>query len=215
MISMEKLTFCYCEVKVSGYNEILPKRFEFAEQKKLQRMPEESLEADQNLNEQAWYLAYTKPRLENMAKDNLSQQGFEVFLPLFKKFKKTETGLVSVFEPMFPRYLFFRPSHEGQSIATVRSTKGVSHLVRFGFEPAVLQDSMVQAIVSLEQTRNQISVQEASPYKVDQAVKLKHNAFHNVQGLVHSVGSKRIAVLLEILGRPTVVQVEYHHLEVI
>jgi transcriptional antiterminator RfaH len=178
-------------------------------------MSEEYLKTDPNLNNRPWYLAYTKPRLENIAKDNLAQQGFEVFLPLFKKFKKTETGLISFFEPMFPRYLFFRPSHDGQSITTVRSTKGVNNLVRFGFEPAVLQDSMIQEILSLEQTRNQISVQEASPFKVDQAVKLKHNALHNVQGLVHSVGSKRIAVLLEILGRPTVVQVEHHQLEVI
>ncbi len=54
-----------------------------------------------------WYLAYTKPRQEEIARVNLEQQGFESYLPLYKKFKKTETGLVSVFEPMFPRYIFF------------------------------------------------------------------------------------------------------------
>jgi transcriptional antiterminator RfaH len=44
-------------------------------------------------------------------------------------------------------------------------------------------------------------------------VRLKHNALNNLQGLVQSVGRKRIAVLLEIMGRPTVVQVEHHQLE--
>ena len=34
-----------------------------------------------------WYLAYTKPRQEAVAHVNLEQQGFEAYLPLFKKFK--------------------------------------------------------------------------------------------------------------------------------
>jgi transcriptional antiterminator RfaH len=114
---------------------------------------------------------------------------------------------------MFPRYIFFRPSRPGQSIATVRSTKGVNNLVRFGFEPAVLQDHLVHMIRQLEQSRNEVSVQGASPFKAGQSVRLKHNALNNMQGLVQSVGSKRIAVLLEIMGRPTLVQVEHHQLE--
>ncbi len=161
-----------------------------------------------------WFLAYTKPRMESVAQINLQQQAFEVYLPLYKKFKKTETGSVSVFEPMFPRYIFFRPSRPSQSITTVRSTKGVNNVVRFGFEPAVLPDTLLQTIRQLEHSRNQLSVQDASPYKAGQRVRLKHNALNNMQGLVHSVGSQRVAVLLEIMGRPTVVQVEHHQLEV-
>ena len=42
-----------------------------------------------------WYLAYTKPRQEEIARVNLDQQGFESYLPLYKKFKKTEQGPVS------------------------------------------------------------------------------------------------------------------------
>ena len=161
-----------------------------------------------------WFLAYTKPRFESVAQVNLQQQGFEVYLPLYKKFKKTETGSVSVFEPMFPRYIFFRPSRPSQSITTVRSTKGVNNLVRFGFEPAVMPDNVLQLIRELEQSRNQVSVQEASPFKTGQRVRLKHNALNNMQGLIQSVGAKRVAVLLEIMGRPSVVQVEHHQLEV-
>ena len=161
-----------------------------------------------------WFLAYTKPRFESVAQVNLQQQGFDVYLPMYKKFKKSETGSISVFEPMFPRYIFFRPSRPSQSIATVRSTKGVNNLVRFGFEPAALPDETLQMIRQIEQTRNQVSVQDASPFKAGQSVRLKHTALNNLQGLVQSVGSKRIEVLLEIMGRPTVVQVEHHQLEV-
>lgn len=83
-----------------------------------------------------WYLAYTKPRLEQIALLNLAQQGFEAWLPLFKKIKSTEDGLVAIFEPMFPRYILFRPRQPQQSISKVNNTKGVSNIERFGFEPA-------------------------------------------------------------------------------
>ena len=161
-----------------------------------------------------WYLAYTKPRLEDVAQVNLRQQGFEVYLPLYKKFKKTEQGSTPQFEPMFPRYIFFRAKQGQQSLSTIRSTKGVNNLVRFGFEPARIQDELIVLIREMEASRNDITIAQASTFRVGQSVRLKHTALANLQGLVQVVGSKRIAVLLEILGRPTVVQVEHHHIEV-
>ena len=160
-----------------------------------------------------WYLAYTKPKQESVALFNLEQQGFEAYLPLFKKFKKTEQGPVALFEPMFPRYILFRPSRTEQSISAVRSTKGVSTLVRFGFEPALLHDDVVQRIRQMEQLRDQATIEELNQLKVGQKVRLKHTALGAIEGLVQNVSSKRVAVLLEILGRPTVVQVDHHQVE--
>jgi transcriptional antiterminator RfaH len=165
--------------------------------------------------ENHWFVAYTKPRAEDIAQVNLRQQGFEVYLPLYKKFKKTELGSAPQFEPMFPRYIFFRIQVAQQSLSTVRSTKGVNNLVRFGFEPARIQDELITIIRDLEVSRNEITIAEASSFQIGQGVRLKHNALANLQGLVQGVGSKRIAVLLEILGRPTVVQVEHHQIEVL
>ena len=160
-----------------------------------------------------WYLAYTKPKQESVAQFNLEQQGFEVYLPLFKKFKKTEQGPVALFEPMFPRYILFRPSRPEQSISAVRSTKGVTTLVRFGFEPALLHDDVVQRIRQVEQLRDQATIEDLNQFKQGQKVRLKHTALGDIEGLVQNVSSKRVAVLLEILGRPTVVQVDHHQVE--
>lgn len=162
---------------------------------------------------QPWYLAYTKPRQEEVARFNLEQQGFEFYLPLYRKIKRTEQGPVSVFEPMFPRYLFFRPSNERQSLSSVRSTRGVTSLVRFGFEPAVIDSGLLERIRQMEQERNAASLQELSNLKPGQAVRLRHTALSGIEGLIQRVSSKRVAVLLEILGRPTVVEVEHHQVD--
>jgi len=160
-----------------------------------------------------WYLVYAKPRQEEVARFNLQQQGFEAYVPLYKKFKKTEQGPVAVFEPMFPRYLFFRPTSSGQSLSSVRSTRGVTTLVRFGFEPALVADALIDRIRQLENERNEATLQQTSDVRAGQRVRLRHTALGDVEGLVQSVSSKRVAVLLEILGRPAVVQVEYFQVE--
>ena len=160
-----------------------------------------------------WLVAYTKPRLELVALQNLERQNFEAYLPRYKKFKNTDSGPVPVFEPMFPRYILFRPSKAEQSIEAVRSTKGIATLVRFGFEPALVQDELVQRIRQLETDRNQATLQEISNFKPGQSVFLKHTALAGMEGFIQSVSSKRVAVLLEILGRPTVVQLEHHQVE--
>lgn len=174
----------------------------------------DNLAGTENPVQNRWYLAYTKPRQEQVALTNLAQQAFEAYLPLYKKFKKTEQGPVAHFEPMFPRYILFRPGKPDQSISVVRSTKGIASIVRFGFEPAMLQDDLVQRIRQLEQDRNHATLQELSNLKAGQTVRLKHTALGGVEGLIQSVSSKRVAVLLEILGRPTVVQLEHHQVEV-
>jgi transcriptional antiterminator RfaH len=160
-----------------------------------------------------WLVAYTKPRLEQVALQNLERQHFETYLPLYKKFKNTETGPLPVLEPMYPRYIFFRPSTPQQSIETVRSTKGISYIVRFGFELGIVSADMVASLREFEVSQNQATLQEMSNFKVGQKVKLKHVALGAFEGLIQSVSKKRVAVLLEIMGRETLVQMEHHQIE--
>ena len=167
----------------------------------------------QNPWQDKWLVAYTKPRQEHVALQNLERQSFEVYLPRYKKFKNTEAGPVPKIEPMFPRYILFRPSKPEQSIEAVRSTKGVSHVVRFGFEPGVVSANMVATLKEFEISQNQATLQEMSNFKAGQRVRLKHVALGNMEGLVQSVSAKRVAVLLEILGRPAVVQLGHHQVE--
>jgi transcriptional antiterminator RfaH len=167
----------------------------------------------QNPWQDKWLVAYTKPRLELVALQNLERQNFEAYLPRYKKFKNTDAGPVPVFEPMFPRYILFRPSKAEQSIEAVRSTKGISHVVRFGHEPGVVGEDMVATLKAFETPHNPATLQEMSNFQAGQKVKLKHVALGALEGLVQSVSSKRVAVLLEILGRPTVVQLDHHQVE--
>ena len=159
---------------------------------------------------QPWYLAYTKPRQEHIAELNLRQQGFLTYLPLFKVLKRGTEAPAS--EPMFPRYLLLRPAHPGQSLSTVRSTRGVAGLVRFGVEPGTVSDAAVEGIRAAEQARAQLDLVALTALRPGQGVVFVEGAFQGLAGLVTAVSARRVSVLLELLGRTARVQVAPQHL---
>jgi transcriptional antiterminator RfaH len=182
-----------------------------------------------------WYVAHTKPRQERTAAEQLRRQDFEVYLPLFKTFcepgrrrrpsaaaaASTHTpaspgtgasgGQVTLttHEPMFPRYLFLRPTRTTQSLSVVRSTVGVSKLVMFGPNPATLADAAVQSIRLAETTRETADLADLSPYRPGMTVRLQDPALQGIRALVQAVSADRVTLLLDILGRPQTVQVEF------
>jgi transcriptional antiterminator RfaH len=164
-----------------------------------------------------WYLAYTKPKQEHVAQVNLQQQAFETYLPLFKTLSKknaqTDVLASEVFEPMFARYIFFRPSSPRQSIATARSTRGLSSIVSFGFEMATISPDTIAAIRSCEQERNRADISAINPFRAGDKVRLRAEGMHALQGLVHSVSAKRVKLLLEILGQQKLVFVDHFQVE--
>jgi len=176
-------------------------------------------------------VAYTRPRQEHVAETNLSRQAFETYLPLYKKLKKarpaaerpreglnqqgavTEASRLATYEPMFPRYLFFRPSHPKQSIAVVRSSRGVSHVVAFGARLACVAPDVMRAIRAFEEQRNGAGLEAISPFQPGTRVRLRDSALGGLEGLVHAVSAKRVFVLMELLGQQQMIKAEYDQVE--
>ena len=174
-----------------------------------------SFEADGATDGNGWYLVYTRPRQENVALLNLQQQGFQAYLPLYKNLKNTlASGLIG-FEPMFARYVFFRPASATQSISSARSTRGVASIVSFGYEPAVVKADTLRVIQEFENQRNAAGLAELSPLRPGKQVRFKNSALNGLEGLVKSVSSQRVAVLLELLGRQQLVSVDHGQLELV
>ena len=165
-----------------------------------------------------WYLAYTKPRQEETAADQLARQGYEVYLPLYKTWprsgaKRAEPAQAACFEPMFPRYVFFKPASAAQSLSPARHTRGVCSLVSFGLGPAQVGPALVDGIRALEALRSAANAQTLTPFQPGTAVRLKGDQLQALQGLVIATSAQRVTVLLEILGRPTTVQTRHDQIE--
>lgn len=165
--------------------------------------------ASDSLKIESWYVVHSKPRQEKTASEQLQNQDFIVYLPMCKAYKKSRNKSITVIEPMFPRYLFVRPSRSTQSMSVIRSTVGVSKLVMFGQQPALLSDAAVDLIRQAEGVSLAAGIDQIMPFKPGMKVQMQDPVFANIEALVQSVSKDRVTILLEILGRPQSLQVDF------
>ncbi len=165
--------------------------------------------------EPAWFLAYTRPRNETRAREQLARQGYETYLPLYRALRRTAEGMAERREPLFPRYVFFRPGRPGQSITPVCSTLGVSHIVRCGLAPATAEPAVVDALREFETLSEQSDPAQLSPIQPGCRVAVLAGPLKGLDGLVSGRAGQRVTVLLDLLGRQPGVSLPAHHLEVL
>ncbi len=157
-----------------------------------------------------WFAVVTKPRQEQIALQNLQRQGFECFLPMAENpYQKRSKNHRPIVEPLFPRYLFLKANASRQDVAPVRSTKGVVGMVRFGMELAVVPESVIHAIRSrAEPATGLIRIQPVA-VKAGDKVRVFDGPLAGVEGIVQERRSEtRALILMELLGRPTRVEVD-------
>lgn len=150
-----------------------------------------------------WYVVHTKPRQEQRALLNLTQQGYECYLPLVDTEKLRQRVLKLVPEPLFSRYLFIRldTSLAGKSWGPIRSTIGVCRLVTFGSEPARVDAALIEVLRARHSGAQREPQRLFSP---GEAVHIKDGPFAGLQAVYQmSDGESRAMVLIEILSRPT------------
>ncbi len=162
-----------------------------------------------------WFLAYTKPRQEAVAHGQFVNQGYDAYLPMYKALRRTAEGMVPQRSPMFPRYVFFRPGHAGQSIAPARSTVGVACVVRFGITLATVSHDLIQALRSFEAEREHAQPAQMLSLQAGQRVAICTGPLKGLEGMVCATASERVTVLLELMGRQPQVTFPHHHLEVV
>jgi transcriptional antiterminator RfaH len=154
----------------------------------------------------AWYCARTKPKHEHIAATNLQQQlGLEVFNPRLKMERVTQRGLVRRIEPLFPCYLFVRTMRP--TLNEIRYVTGVSTLVHFGEEVPQIADPIIEELRQCFQDEELLAVEDRLNPGAE--VSVADGAFQGFQAIVLRVMSarQRVQILLDILGRQTVVEV--------
>ncbi|MDO8934129.1 MAG: transcription termination/antitermination NusG family protein [Rhodocyclaceae bacterium] len=162
-----------------------------------------------------WYVAQTKPRQEAVAWENLRRQGYDAYLPSLKVLKRVQHRREVCMEPMFPRYVFFQPGSERQSIAPVRSTLGVCAVVRFGPAPAVLRPGTLDVIRAMEAAQHEVDAKELSRIRPGSKVVVVEGPLAGLEGLVSAISARRVEVLMHLLGTETRVSIAADSLDAV
>lgn len=150
-----------------------------------------------------WHVIHTKVREEFRALENLQNQGFEVFLPTCQAQKKSQGKIKLVTEPLFSRYLFIRLSDVSSNWFPIRSTRGVTSLLRFGIstDPVVIPDPIIDCLrqrCTLEEPLHELFKPGEILEIIDGPFKGLFGFFEKLQTLPD--GLSRALLLIEVLG---------------
>lgn len=151
---------------------------------------------------ESWCVVMTKPRKEFVAAENLVRQNYSVYLPRIQVRKRRSASWVVCVEPLFPRYLFLRINRFLQNTLPIRSTLGVTGLLRFGETAAVVSEAVIRSIQLREDDATGLLPVQHQPFKVGEAVQIIDGPLKGFEGIFNQLrGDARVMVLLEMLGQ--------------
>ena len=161
----------------------------------------------------AWYLVYTKPQQERVALENLERQGYASYLPLVRVRRRRRGRYVKIVEPMFPRYLFMHLSDETDNWSPIRSTIGVSSLVRFGTLPARVPDDLIRTLRAREDPDG-LQRLEPREIKPGDRVRIVEGVMAGYEAIFEAgSGRERVSLLLDIANTTARLLVSSHDIE--
>jgi len=124
------------------------------------------------------------------------------YCPLFKQesIRHRQVRIRSV--PLFPRYVFVLANVVAQQqMHRIRSTVGVSQLIKVGEEPCTLDATVMQNIMAMEASHLQNTERY---FKADDAVLVTGGLYQGLEAVYQmDDGMARAVVLLNLLQHPT------------
>ena len=162
-----------------------------------------------------WFVAQTQACKEVYAQQNLKDQGFDVYLPRYKKTcrhaRKTET----ILSPLFPRYLFVQLDLEVDRWHSVNGTRGISYLLMANERPAAVPENVVHSLKSQEE-EGVITFKERVPFTEGENVRIADGAFKGCVALFEKMDARqRVQLLLDFLGREMKISLPIHAVEAV
>src|SRR5271163_2792869 len=94
-----------------------------------------------------WFALQVRTRYEAGVADQLSRQGYDRFLPLYKLRKRWSDRIKQVEAPLFPGYLFCR--FDPQKRLPILKTPGVIQIVGYNRAPTPIEEAEIDAIQTL------------------------------------------------------------------
>jgi transcriptional antiterminator RfaH len=149
-----------------------------------------------------WYVLTSKPREEQRAYDNLTTQGYEVFLPKMVQVTKKKGLKKIALKPLFPNYLFIQLDKQVANFNAIRSTRGIGSFVRFGLNQATIDHGIVNAIKKRIACDKQDKIlTELLEHRQGDPVELTEGSFEGLKAIYQAKsGVERSVLMVNMLG---------------
>jgi transcriptional antiterminator RfaH len=148
-----------------------------------------------------WYAVHCKPRQDARAEIQLRNQGYELYRPLARVRRHRAGRPVTVTESLFPRYLFIRLDNCDENWAPIRSTRGVTGLVRWGACVPSVPEFIITALQQrTDSEAGAVDLTASEDFRPNDRVRIVEGPFAECDALFQArTGDERVVVLMEIM----------------
>ena len=148
-----------------------------------------------------WYVVRTQTLAESRAAMHLSNQGFEAYVPRYRKERRHARKVETVLRPLFPGYLFVKIDQENQQWRSINGTIGVIALVQLGTELVPINAAIIAGLKEREDETGMVSLATPGLQKGD-CVLVNEGPFAELTGILEETDDKKRAILLlDLMGR--------------
>lgn len=148
-----------------------------------------------------WYVVNTLPHQELRAQENLKRQGFEVWLPEFRRKRRHARRIDTVVVPLFPTYLFVQIDVDVERWRSINGTFGVVRLLCEGDQPTAVPSGLIDGL-KLKVDASGTIVLPPRQFRVGETVRVTAGPFAEMEGMFEDMsGRDRVLILFNLLGR--------------
>jgi transcription termination/antitermination protein NusG len=157
-----------------------------------------------------WYAAYTKPCHEKRVAEHLEIREIELFLPLYRSWRRWNNGCkVTLERPLFPGYVFVHiPPNERVRVVEL---SGVVSIVGTTREPTPLPDE------DIERLRSGLHLVNAEPHPVltiGERVRICRGPLRGMRGIVTCLkNGLRVVLTMDLIMKSVAVEVSVDDFE--
>ena len=161
-----------------------------------------AMNLDQPTTELSWWVVQTKPQGEALAIEHLHEQNFTTYCPMYQKETLRGRRAKVTTTPLFARYVFVLEDQAAQqTVHTIRSTRGVSQLIKVGEQPTLVKASIITEIKALETEHLN---QTKHYFKANDEVLITSGLYQGLEAIYQmDDGQERAVVMLNLLQRDT------------
>ncbi len=158
----------------------------------------------------ALFALYTRFRHEKAVYRQISEKGFEAFLPLYTAAHRWKDRVKQLVLPLFPNYVFVRMNLEQRG--TVLSTTGVYDFVRLCGVPAPVHEDEIKAVRRV--VEQGLSAEPHPFLRAGDRVRVKSGPLEGLEGiLVRKKNFYRLVLSVELLAKSIAVEVDVADVE--
>jgi transcriptional antiterminator NusG len=152
-----------------------------------------------------WYAIWTRSRHEQVVRDQLTQKGYEAFLPTITRWSRWKDRKKKIDWPLFPGYCFARFEIHGR--LPILKCAGVVNIVSFDGEFAPIPKREIDSIRQL--VESDLQYDPCPLIREGMMVEVVHGPLKGVTGrLVRKGTHARLVLAVDLIGQAVSVDVD-------